>query len=244
MVTYGDGVADLDIGKLVSFHRHHGKLATVTAVRPSSRYGELSIENGMVSLFREKPQVREGWINGGFFVFEPQALDLITSDGDSLEQKLLVTLANARSLPFLSMTASGSAWTLIARACCSIRCGRMPGRHGLFGLGRSGFLAWAARLPDRAYRFQGWMACGLAAGNGGGSVRIRQAAGNGPILFRVMRPCRRMESRMAISVIEARCATIAQARPTVIFHLAAQPLVRRSYREPIETFADQRHGYG
>ncbi|EMP07307.1 nucleotidyl transferase [Leptospira interrogans serovar Pyrogenes str. 200701872] len=68
MVTYGDGVANVDIKKLVSFHKSHGKLATVTAVRPPVRFGELSISGDQVIQFQEKPQAEEGWINGGFFV--------------------------------------------------------------------------------------------------------------------------------------------------------------------------------
>jgi glucose-1-phosphate cytidylyltransferase len=98
MTTYGDGVADVDIARLSKFHETHGKLATVTAVRPSSRYGELSIADGMVQLFREKPQVQEGWINGGFFVFEPQVLDLIEGDNETLETGLLMKLSEMRQL--------------------------------------------------------------------------------------------------------------------------------------------------
>jgi glucose-1-phosphate cytidylyltransferase len=98
MATYGDGVANIDIARLSAFHQSHGKLATVTAVRPSSRYGELSIAGGMVQLFREKPQVQEGWINGGFFVFEPQVLDLIEGDDETLETGLLMKLAQKREL--------------------------------------------------------------------------------------------------------------------------------------------------
>ena len=98
MATYGDGVADLDIESLLGFHRRQGKLATVTAVRPSSRYGELAIENGRVTLFREKPQVNEGWINGGFFVFEPQVLSFIDGDSDTLEAGLISRLVEIRQL--------------------------------------------------------------------------------------------------------------------------------------------------
>lgn len=98
MVTYGDGVAAIDIKSLVAFHEKHGKLGTVTAVRPSSRFGELSIENGMVQVFKEKPQVHEGWINGGFFVFQREVLDLIAGDEESLEQGLLVKLASMKEL--------------------------------------------------------------------------------------------------------------------------------------------------
>ena len=98
MATYGDGVADLDIKGLMAFHQKHGKLGTVTAVHPASRFGELSIENGLVTVFQEKPQVHEGWINGGFFVFQPEVLDLIAGDADSLEQELLVKLAEMKEL--------------------------------------------------------------------------------------------------------------------------------------------------
>ena len=98
MVTYGDGVADLDIKTLLAYHKSHRKLGTVTAVHPSSRFGELSIEKGLVQVFQEKPQVKEGWINGGFFVFQREALDLIAGDEESLEQGLLVKLANNKEL--------------------------------------------------------------------------------------------------------------------------------------------------
>jgi len=98
MATYGDGVADLDIKALLAYHKTQGKLGTVTAVHPSSRFGELSIENGLVQVFREKPQVHEGWINGGFFVFQRNVLDLISGDDESLEQGLLEKLASMKEL--------------------------------------------------------------------------------------------------------------------------------------------------
>ncbi|HWD40153.1 MAG TPA: glucose-1-phosphate cytidylyltransferase, partial [Fimbriimonas sp.] len=80
MVTYGDGVADIDVQELLRFHRSHGKLATVTAVRPPARFGGLDLNRDQVQFFREKPQAGEGWINGGFFVFEPAVLDLVDRD--------------------------------------------------------------------------------------------------------------------------------------------------------------------
>lgn len=98
MVTYGDGVADVDVPALVKFHQKQGKLGTVTAVHPSSRFGELSIGNGLVEVFREKPQVHEGWINGGFMVLQRGVLDLIAGDEESLEQGLLPRLAEMREL--------------------------------------------------------------------------------------------------------------------------------------------------
>ena len=98
MVTYGDGVADIDIKRLVAFHEAHGKLGTITAVRPSSRFGEVVIERGVVRAFAEKPQVQAGWINGGFFVFQPEVLDLLTGDEESLEQSVLEKLTAMNQL--------------------------------------------------------------------------------------------------------------------------------------------------
>ena len=94
LATYGDGVSNVDLDRLYAHHRAQGRLATVTAVRPSSRFGELAIENNLVTSFREKPQVAEGWINGGFFVFEKRAFDLIRPNEDVLlETAVLETLA-------------------------------------------------------------------------------------------------------------------------------------------------------
>lgn len=86
MLTYGDGVADLDVSALLAFHRSHGRLATVTAVRPPVRFGDLHIEGSRVTRFEEKPQAGEGWINGGFFVFEPGVFDFIADDATMLER--------------------------------------------------------------------------------------------------------------------------------------------------------------
>ncbi len=93
MLTYGDGVADIDIEALLAFHKSHGKLATVTAVRPPSRFGGMAIENGIVTDFIEKPQIGEGWINGGFFVLEPGVLDYISGDEMPFEREPLEHLA-------------------------------------------------------------------------------------------------------------------------------------------------------
>jgi glucose-1-phosphate cytidylyltransferase len=93
MVTYGDGVGDIDVQKLVEFHQQHGKLATVTAVRPPARFGGLALEGTSVKEFLEKPQTGEGWINGGFFVFEERVLDYMGGDEISLEREPLERLA-------------------------------------------------------------------------------------------------------------------------------------------------------
>ena len=98
MVTYGDGVSNVNIAELVAFHKSHGKLATVTAVHPPARYGELLIREDFTTEFSEKPQTHEGWINGGFLVFEPQVLDYLTGDKSVLELDALEKLATENQL--------------------------------------------------------------------------------------------------------------------------------------------------
>ncbi len=93
MLTYGDGVSNINIDKLVEFHRSHGKIATVTAVRPSARFGGVKFDGEKVIEFTEKPQSGEGWINGGFFVFEPQVFDYLYGDDTILERDPLENLA-------------------------------------------------------------------------------------------------------------------------------------------------------
>ena len=96
--TYGDGVADLDITKLIAFHRTHGKLATVTAVQPAGRYGALSMEGPVVRGFIEKPRGDGGWINGGFFVLSPKCIDYIAGDQTIWEAEPLTRLAETGQL--------------------------------------------------------------------------------------------------------------------------------------------------
>lgn len=93
MVTYGDGVGNVDISALVKFHKAHGRLATVTAVRPPSRFGALQIEDQAVRQFSEKPQTKEGWINGGFFVFEPEIFNYLEDKNTVLERDPMEQLA-------------------------------------------------------------------------------------------------------------------------------------------------------
>ncbi len=93
MMTYGDGLSDVNLPELVRFHRRQGRVATVTAVRPPARYGGIIFEGDLVKSFTEKPQAGEGWINGGFFVFEPEVFDYLQGDSDSLETHVLERLA-------------------------------------------------------------------------------------------------------------------------------------------------------
>jgi glucose-1-phosphate cytidylyltransferase len=98
MVTYGDGLANIDISELLAFHKSHGKIATVTAVRPVARFGRLVIENNSVVNFAEKLQADEGWINGGFFVFESGILEYIEDDSEMLEHRPLNSMSQAKQL--------------------------------------------------------------------------------------------------------------------------------------------------
>ncbi len=98
MVTYGDGVSNINIEKLLEFHKSHGRLATVSAVRPPARFGGLVFDGDMVAEFTEKPQIGEGWINGGFLVFEPGVFDYLEGDNSSLEADTMEHLARDRQL--------------------------------------------------------------------------------------------------------------------------------------------------
>ncbi len=97
-LTYGDGVADIDIGKLLEFHKSHGRLATLTATQPPGRFGALSIDGTQINSFKEKPVGDGNWINGGFFVLSPKVLDLIGNDETIWEKEPLEKLAESGNL--------------------------------------------------------------------------------------------------------------------------------------------------
>ncbi|MDG1203436.1 MAG: glucose-1-phosphate cytidylyltransferase [SAR86 cluster bacterium] len=98
LLTYGDGVADINLEELLSFHNDHGKMVTVSAVRPAARFGELEMHGNKVSNFQEKPQLHEGWINGGYFVVNPEFFELIDGDTTMLEREPLEKVTKAGEL--------------------------------------------------------------------------------------------------------------------------------------------------
>ena len=98
MLTYGDGVANIDLKKLLDFHQNQGKLVTLTAVRPPARFGQMTIDAGSVVEFKEKPQIGEGWINGGFFVLQPGVEKYITDDHTVWERGPLEQISSDRQL--------------------------------------------------------------------------------------------------------------------------------------------------
>jgi len=102
LLTYGDGVADVDISGLVEFHRSHNKIMTVSAVHPKAHYGELEIESGRVTAFKEKPQFKQSWINGGFMVIEPTIFELISGDDTVFEREPMeATVARGELMAYL-----------------------------------------------------------------------------------------------------------------------------------------------
>ena len=98
MLTYGDGVANINVNELLAFHCKHGKLATLTAARPAARFGALQFEGDQVTAFQEKPQLGEGWVNSGFFIFEPEVFDYLIDDDTILERDPLERLAQEGQL--------------------------------------------------------------------------------------------------------------------------------------------------
>jgi glucose-1-phosphate cytidylyltransferase len=98
LLTYGDGVSNIDLNALVQFHKEQGRIGTVTAVHPPARFGDVVFDGDLVAKFTEKNQAREGWINGGFMVFEPQVFDYLRDDHTSLESDVLEQLAADRQL--------------------------------------------------------------------------------------------------------------------------------------------------
>ena len=98
LLTYGDGISDIDINQLIKFHKNHGKLVTISAVRPPARFGSLSLKGSDVLKFKEKTQLGESWINGGFFVMKPKFIDLINDDKTVLESEPLEKVTDLKEI--------------------------------------------------------------------------------------------------------------------------------------------------
>ena len=98
MLTYGDGLSDININNLISFHKNHGKMVTISAVRPPARFGALKLKDSEVVSFKEKSQLTESWINGGFFVMEPDFFEMLSSDETVLEKEPLEKAATTKEL--------------------------------------------------------------------------------------------------------------------------------------------------
>lgn len=157
MLTWGDGVSNIDIHDLLAFHRSHGRLATVTAARPVARYGHLKLSGHCVTEFSEKPQTGEGWINGGFFVLEPGVFEYISDDSTQWEREPLERLARDGELMAYQHTGFWQCMDTLRE------------KHILEELWKSGNAPWKIWEPARArvhdYRELGAVAVQVNGGN-------------------------------------------------------------------------------
>jgi glucose-1-phosphate cytidylyltransferase len=146
MLTWGDGVSDVNLTELLAFHRAHGKLATLTAVRPTARFGRLELDGNQVVEFSEKPQTKEGWINGAFFVLEPEVFDYIDGDSTHWEKEPLERLAREGQLMAYQHT---SFWQ------CMDTLREKKYLDGLLSAGKAPWTVWEEKNASFSYRTQG-----------------------------------------------------------------------------------------
>eukprot|EP01132_Coremiostelium_polycephalum_P010413 gene10413-12786_t len=214
MLTYGDGVANIDIKELVKFHQNHGKLATLTAVRPPARFGSIVMDdNGLISEFKEKPQIGEGWINGGFFVFNYEIFSYLENDETILEREPLENLCKDGQLVAYQ---HGDFWqcmdTIRDRDYLNVL---VTGHTGFKG---SWLTAWLLSLGAEVAGYSLSVPTEPSHIEELGVLsKIKHYLGDIRNYSEFYQVCREFE-------------------PEFIFHLAAQPLVRDSYTDPLNTF--------
>ena len=239
-LTYGDGIADVDISREIGFHRAHGRLATVTAVKPPGRYGALQMDHGKVSGFVEKPPGDGGLISGGFFVLSPKCLDLIEGDDTPWEGAPLAELAKAGQLMAFEHAGFLAAHGYTSRSQPARRVVGL-GPSAMEGLVNPTTTFWSGRsvfLTGHTGFKGGWLAIWLhqlgAAVHG-----FALDPPTNPSLFDEARVGSLLASdtRADLRDLPHLMAAMSEARPEVVFHLAAQALVRVSYLDPIGTFA-------
>ena len=244
MITYGDGVADIDIKDLVSFHKSHGKILTLSGVRPPSRFGEIKTENNRLLAFEEKPQTSSGMINGGFMVFNKGLLDYLSPDDDcDFEFGVLEDSGKTRGDPGLSAP----------RFLGMRRYGKGPESLEQAVEGKPGFLEdLVSRESQMAFRdaYRGLKV--LVTGHTGfkGSWLSVWLASLGAEVFGVALEPRSdrdnfvaagLRKRVNHTVCDIRnrdalMDIVGAVKPDVAFHLAAQPIVSESFANPAETF--------
>jgi len=234
MMTYGDGVADVDLAALLAFHRSHGKLATVTAVRPPARFGGLALEGDRVARFAEKPQTGEGWINGGFFVLDRRVFDYIDGDEVSFEGAPLERLTQEGQL--MAFRHQGF-WPRETTPGRTLECGASP----LEGVVMTG---WGSRTA-------------LVTGSTGlvGSWLIKRLLGEGAKVVALVRDWD-PQTELIRSGDISRCTVvsgrleeyadleraISEHEVDTVFHLGAQAIVGTAHRSPLMTFESNIRG--
>ena len=226
MMTYGDGVCNVDLHDVLRFHRAHGRIATVTAVRPPARFGGLVFDGDLVSEFTEKPQIGEGWINGGFIVLEPEIFDYLDGDDDSLERERAGATGRRRAnWSPIATRGSGSAWTPCARSDCWNRTGSPGTPRGAYGDGVTDF--WAARrvfVTGATGIVGGWLVKDLLAAGAHVVALVRDADPQSEFY--------RSGDYRRTAIVQGRLEdfwtlerAINEHEIDTVFHLAAQPIV-------------------
>ncbi len=236
--TYGDGLSDVDVAGQIRFHRAHGKLATVCAVQPPGRYGALIRSGSGVDGFQEKPPGDGAWINGGFFVLQPKCIELIVDDSASWEDGALKVLASSGQLESWEHRGFWQPMDTLREKMFLNSSGRVAPLRGKFGA-EVNFWKDKRVLITGHTGFKGNWLCWWLHSLGAEIHGLALPPPTDPSMFSILKTSEVLASNHFVDLRDAtsvRNAVIA-CEPEVIFHLGAQPLVRQSYRDPVETYA-------